>query len=159
MVGIFEIFLQVFQVIGFWVNYAVNIHQSPTSNSQWLIPFGFQPLPGTGLALAMLTQPESPRWLIKSGKTSRATEILSKIRNLPQDHSYIQEEVQSVECQLENQNQGTSGQTRGFIGMCRELAAPGLRNRLLLGMSFMMLQNLVRLRSTFPPLFPFINHG
>ncbi|KAM5517500.1 MFS quinate transporter [Fusarium oxysporum f. sp. phaseoli] len=143
MVGIFEIFLQVFQVIGFWMNYAVNIHQSPTSNSQWLIPFGFQLLPGTALALAMLTQPESPRWLIKSGKMSRAREILSKIRNLPQDHPYIQEEVQSVECQLENETRGTLGQTRACIGMCRELAAPGVRNRLLLGMSFMMLQNLV----------------
>ncbi|KAJ9427781.1 hypothetical protein FOXG_04622 [Fusarium oxysporum f. sp. lycopersici 4287] len=143
MVGIFEIFLQVFQVVGFWMNYAVNIHQSPTSNSQWLIPFGFQLLPGTALALAMLTQPESPRWLIKSGKTSRAREILSNIRNLPQDHPYIQDEVQSVECQLENETRGTLGQTRGFIGMCRELAAPGVRNRLLLGMSFMMLQNLV----------------
>ncbi|KAL7765089.1 hypothetical protein ACKLNR_003005 [Fusarium oxysporum f. sp. zingiberi] len=143
MVGIFEIFLQVFQVIGFWMNYAVNIHQSSTSNSQWLIPFGFQLLPGTALALAMLTQPESPRWLIKAGKTSRARKILSKIRNLPQDHPYIQEEVQSVECQLENETRGTLGQTRGFIGMCRELAAPGVRNRLLLGMSFMMLQNLV----------------
>ncbi|KAK2685262.1 hypothetical protein QWA68_015642 [Fusarium oxysporum] len=143
MVGIFEIFLQMFQVIGFWMNYAVNIHQSPTSNSQWLIPFGFQLLPGTALALAMLTQPESPRWLIKSGKTSRARKILSEIRNLPQDHPYIQEEVHSVECQLENEARGTSGQTRGFIGICRELAAPGVRNRLLLGMSFMMLQNLV----------------
>ncbi|ENH66730.1 Quinate permease [Fusarium oxysporum f. sp. cubense race 1] len=143
MVGIFEIFLQVFQVIGFWMNYAVNIHQSSTSNSQWLIPFGFQLLPGTVLALAMLTKPESPRWLIKAGKTSRARKILSKIRNLPQDHPYIQEEVQSVECQLENETRGTLGQTRGFIGLCRELAAPGVRNRLLLGMSFMMLQNLV----------------
>ncbi|KAG5782214.1 hypothetical protein H9Q73_004142 [Fusarium xylarioides] len=146
MVGIFEIFLQVFQVIGFWMNYAVNIHQSPASNSQWLIPFGFQLLPGTALALAMLTQPESPRWLIKSGKTSRAREILSKIRNLPQDHPYIQEEVQSVDCQLENETRGTLGQTRGCIGICRELAAPGVRNRLLLGMSFMMLQNLMKLQ-------------
>jgi hypothetical protein len=102
------------------MNYAVNIHQSPTSNSQWLIPFGFQLLPGTGLALAMLTQPENPRWLIKTGKASRAREILSSIWNLPQDHPYIQEEVQSVECQLENETRGTSGRTRGFIGICHE---------------------------------------
>lgn len=34
LIGIFEIFLQFFQIIGFWVNYGVNIHIPGTSDAQ-----------------------------------------------------------------------------------------------------------------------------
>lgn len=143
MIGIFEIFLQAFQVIGFWINYAVNIHRPATSDSQWLIPFGFQLMPGTALVLAMLTQPESPRWLVKAGKVSRARSVLAKIRNLSEDHPYVAWEMQAVEGQLEHEMQGRSGQTRGVVATLREMAAPGNRSRLFLGVSIMLLQNLV----------------
>lgn len=144
MIGIFEIFLQIFQVIGFWINYAVNIYQSPTSDAQWLIPFGFQLVPGTALAVCMLTQPESPRWLVKAGKTSKARVVLAQIRNVPEDHEYISWEISTVESQLEHEIQGRFGQTRGVAATFKEMIAPGNRNRLFLGISIMLLQNLVR---------------
>jgi MFS family permease len=38
LVGIFEMVLQVSQIIGFWVNYGVNEHISASSDAQWRAP-------------------------------------------------------------------------------------------------------------------------
>lgn len=35
MIGVFEIFLQTFQIFGFWVNYGVNIHIAADDDAQW----------------------------------------------------------------------------------------------------------------------------
>lgn len=144
MIGIFEVFLQVFQVIGFWVNYAVNIHQSATSDSQWLIPFAFQLVPGTALVLTMLTQPESPRWLVKAGKMSQARTVLAHIRNVTENHPYITWELQTVESQLEHEMHGRSSKTGGLVATLNEMVAPRNRTRIFLDIAIMLLQNLVR---------------
>jgi MFS family permease len=34
LIGLFECCLQLTQVVGFWVNYGVNAHVSPTSSAQ-----------------------------------------------------------------------------------------------------------------------------
>lgn len=143
LIGIFEVLLQGFQVIGFWVNYAVNIHQSPNGDAQWLIPFAFQLVPGTALAVAMLTQPESPRWLIAAGKESEALKVLCRIRNLPVTDQYLNWEIQTISAQLEVEMQNRSGKTVGLKGILRELKVPRNLHRLLLGMAIMLLQNLV----------------
>lgn len=105
-------------------------------------------MPGTLLALAMLTQPESPRWLIKAGKLSKARAILSKIRNLPEEHPYLRWEVQSIEAQLAHEMQGRLGANKGLAGIMRETMAPENRNRLFLGVIMMFIQNLVSLWPT-----------
>ncbi|CAG9990367.1 unnamed protein product [Clonostachys byssicola] len=142
LIGIFEVFLQVFQVIGFWINYAVNIHE-PTTDRQWHIPFAFQLVPGSLLVIAMITQPESPRWLIKAGRVHQASQVLSRIRQLPETHEYLAWEVQSIESQLEREGQTHTGALANVKAMIREMKAPGNRVRILLGVAIMFLQNLV----------------
>ena len=60
LIGMFECMLQLFLVIGFWINYGVQQNLSST-NTQWRITFGFQLVPAFLLIVAMLFQPESPR--------------------------------------------------------------------------------------------------
>lgn len=91
----------------------------------------------------MLIQPESPRWLLRAGRKSDALKVLSRIRKLPDGHPYLAWEVQTVEDQLEHELQNRSGQSLGLLGVLRELKISANRTRLLLGMTIMILQNLV----------------
>lgn len=139
LVGLFEVVLQFALVIGFWVNYGVNQHIPKTSSAQWQIPFGLQFIFGTLLVLLMLLQPESPRWLMKAGRTDQALEVLSHIRNMPADDEYIQWEMDTIREQLQREDeQGANG---SLVKKLVETFKAGNRNRLFMGMALMMLQN------------------
>ncbi|EKD18019.1 uncharacterized protein L3040_004558 [Drepanopeziza brunnea f. sp. 'multigermtubi'] len=140
LIGIFEIFLQFSLVIGFWVNYGVNENVSPTLDRQWHIPFAIQFVPGTLLIIAMFFQPESPRWLLQAGRDEEAIKNLIRIRNLPADDAYLLWEVETCKEQL--QLEYDSGAHESFMKKLKAVFAPGIRNRLAIGMSLMMLQNL-----------------
>jgi MFS family permease len=140
MIGLFEIMLQCWLVIGFWVSYGVNKHIPATSDAQWRVPFGLQLVPGFMLTLFMTFQPESPRWLMKAGRMEEATETLMRIRQLPADHEYLVWEMDMVKQQLEHETQLTS--SRNLWTTIKEAFMTENRSRLLIGMALMMLQNL-----------------
>ncbi|KAI0880240.1 general substrate transporter [Annulohypoxylon maeteangense] len=140
LVGIFETSVQFSQIIGFWINYGVNENISSTSDTQWRIPFALQLAPGTLLIVLMLLQPESPRWLIKTGDTDKAIRVLGQIRCLTQDDGYIAWEVGAIKQQLHDESE--LGATRPLGAKLKEILQRGNRIRLILGMSIMMLQNL-----------------
>ena len=158
LVGLFECFLQIFQVIGksileinkgldfnpnsgFWMNYGVSLHVPKTLDKQWQIPFGFQLLPSSLLVILMLWQPESPRWLVKAGKSDKARQNLSRLRKLPTDHEYISWEINTAQRQIETEN--SLGANRSVWAKVKQaFTLPGNRQRLLTGMALMLLQNL-----------------
>ncbi|KAI0165432.1 general substrate transporter [Hypoxylon sp. FL1284] len=140
LVGIIEIDLSFSQIVGFWVNYGVNQNISGSSDAQWRLPFALQLAPGTLLVAFMLLQPESPRWLIKTGKIDNAIEGLCKIRHLPPDDDYISWEVGAVKEQLNHESE--LGANRTFRGKLKEMLQRGNRKRIILGMALMLLQNL-----------------
>lgn len=139
LVGLFEVVLQFALVVGFWVNYGVNENISDTSKTQWLIPFGLQFAPGTLLIILMFLQPESPRWLLKAGRDDAAAAVLSRIRQLPADDSYIIWELETVKEQL--QREFDLGAHQSLPKKLKETFAAGNRSRLFMGMALMMLQN------------------
>ncbi|KAM0337995.1 hypothetical protein ACHAPU_011472 [Fusarium lateritium] len=140
LIGIFEIFLQFSHIIGFWVNYGVNIHISPTSDAQWHIPFGLQLTPGTLLVICMFFQPESPRWLLNAGRTDQARKVLHRLRQLPVDHPYLDWEIDTVLHQIEEEK--AMGADKGFLAKLREAVGPTNRRRLLLGIALMFIQKM-----------------
>lgn len=83
---------------------------------------------------------ETPRWLFKVGREEEATRNLSWIRNLPVSHNYVQEEIQATRAQLDRETAVV--RNHGFMGQVKELGKPGVRNRLGVGMTIMMFQNL-----------------
>lgn len=140
LIGVFEILLQFSQVVGFWVNYGVNENIPKTSESQWLIPFALQLVPRSLLVILMFFQPESPRWLLKANRAEQAIKNLIRIRKLPESDNYIMWEVETIREQLERENE--LGADKSFFQKLKEAFATGNRNRLIIGMSLMMLQNL-----------------
>jgi sugar porter (SP) family MFS transporter len=100
LVGIYELGWQVGGLVGFWINYGVNLHVAPT-HSQWLIPFAVQLVPAGLLLIGAFWIKESPRWLIAKGKREEGIANLCWIRNLPRDDIYIVEEIAFVDEEVE----------------------------------------------------------
>jgi MFS family permease len=136
LIGLFEIVLQLSQIIGFWVNYGVNQNISGERDSQWRIPFGLQFIPGTLLVILMSRQPESPRWLARKSRFSDTRKVLAKLRRLPEDHEYLNWEVNAIRQQIEAED------APSLMAKLREIFTTNVRKRLLIAMALMMLQNL-----------------
>lgn len=140
LVSFFEIFLQAFTILGFWVNYGTKRNIADTQEAQWQIPFALQLIPGTLLAVMMWFQPESPRWLLIKGKETEAKASLSKIRNLPEEHEYIDYEVMACMTSLSHEASLQGGQP-SFWRQLKESCGKENRRRLLLGIFLMFAQN------------------
>lgn len=140
LVGVFEIMLQVALVFGFWVNYGVNKNVSAATDKQWHITVALQFVPAGLLILCMLPMIESPRWLVSKGKPDRATKALSWVRNLPEDHPWIQKEIATIENAVEGEI-ASSGMSRSWKQIGKELFSKGVRNRVIISFSMMIFQN------------------
>jgi MFS family permease len=71
-----------------WVNYGASKNMAPTE-AQWRLPFGMQILPGVLFLLAMLFQPESPRWLTEQGRLEQAERALTYINRTSSDSTVV----------------------------------------------------------------------
>lgn len=81
---------------------------------------------------------ESPRWLIKVGKHEKAAKNLSQLRNLPEDHPYVQSELIDINDQLNREREATMGTS--WLGPLRELVTiPANRYRLMLSIMSQLL--------------------
>lgn len=61
---------------------------APTE-AQWRLPFGMQILPGVLFLLALLFQPESPRWLTEQGHLEQAERALTYINRTSADSTVV----------------------------------------------------------------------
>lgn len=85
-------------MIAFWINFGVTLHT--TGNAVWQIPLAMQCLPPTLLFVSMLFLNESPRWLARTDQWEKSTRVLSHVRNLPESHAYVQQELVEMHRQL-----------------------------------------------------------
>lgn len=141
LVGIFEIMLQVALVFGFWINYGVEKNIPRTSDRQWHIPVAVQFVPAGLLLISMPFIIESPRWLVSKNRVSQAEKALCWVRNLPAEHEYIKAEMEEIQASITHELE-VSGGRRTTIQIFRELRAPGIRNRVIICVLLMLLQNL-----------------
>lgn len=137
LTGFFESFYQTGAVIGFWINYGI-VHNVDTSKSiAWRIPMAVQLIPAGLLALMIPVLKESPTWLLKKGREEEAYAVYSYLRNLPEDHPYIAEDVHFVKTEIAKERAALGGRQNASFGeiikgAMREAALPGMRNRFLL---------------------------
>lgn len=139
LIGIFEIMLQSFLVVGFWVNYGVN-ENWVSDDKQWRFTFGFQLVPSALLIISMLFQPESPRWLCERGRIDDARKVLSRIRNVPLEHPYLTYEIERIQAQLEGELQITNG-SHSLMSKIKVIGEASNWRRLVYGVALMWFQN------------------
>lgn len=104
LVGLYELAWQLGGLVGFWINYGVNETMAP-SHSQWIIPFAVQLIPAGMLVIGAVFVKESPRWLFSRGRREQAIKNLCWLRQLPEDHVYMQEEIRYIDAAIEHQAQ------------------------------------------------------
>jgi hypothetical protein len=100
-----------------------------------------QGVPAVFLGIGMLISNESPRWLAKTGQWDRAAVTLSRVRNLPAAHGYVQTELREMRVQLEFENRLVGGS--GFWDLQREMwMIRGNRHRVLVSVGLMVCQQM-----------------
>jgi len=130
LVGIYEISVQTGTCIGFWICYGVSKNMT-VSRGQWMTPFAVQLIPGGLFILGMFLIPESPRWTARFRTREAALDTLARLRNLPIDHPYLQEEMSQIMNVVDEEQ--ILHADRNMLHEIRELAAPGNRKRVFIG--------------------------
>lgn len=92
--------MQLFNVTGimlsYFVNYGIEINMAGENPAKWRIPFALQMLPGAILLAGIVTQNESPRWLVEKNRHADAQHALSHVRGRPQDDPEVLRELQEI---------------------------------------------------------------
>ncbi|CAH6721453.1 hexose transporter Hxt15p [[Candida] jaroonii] len=102
IISFYEISWRIGDLTGFWINYGVDSHISP-SRKQWLIPFAIQMIPSAMFLMGSFLMKESPRWLYSVGKDERALKNLLWFRKLTPDNEYIIFEVNQIKQSIDYQ--------------------------------------------------------
>jgi SP family galactose:H+ symporter-like MFS transporter len=108
-------------LVAFLVDYAL------ISSADWRLMFGLAAIPAVLLFVGMLTQAESPVWLVTHGRIADARKVLTRVRS--EDHD--------VEAELEE----ISSLTNDRVSY-RELLEPGVRKLVVIGVLLAVFQQI-----------------
>jgi hypothetical protein len=124
--------------LAFWINYGCSLHIK--GKAQYIIPLALQALPAVILFIGMIFANESLRFLaMKSPEKAHA--VLSKLRDLPMDHPYVQNEMEGILLQLEEER-ALSANASAFTFFKEAFTVKSYRRRCFLCVTLMMWSNL-----------------
>lgn len=104
-------------LLGYFTNYGV-VRNIPANGTQYRIPLALNFIFAGLLFLGSFLCVESPRWLLKKGRTEEGTKALCWLRQMPADHPYLAQELNGVTEQIHEEREATSA---GFIGAVKAL--------------------------------------
>lgn len=137
--------------LAFWINYGVSRWSNvpKTDNLQWQLSLGFvyfaslkhgdkadpdfsiQLIPGFLMVCLLPFVTETPRALIARGQRERGLKNMMKVRNLPEDHPYVQQEYKEVCAQVDAEQEVSVG--RNYLLVVKDIAfVPSNRRRFFL---------------------------
>ena len=108
-------------LVAFLVDYALS------SNGAWRLMFGLAAIPAVLLFVGMLTQAESPVWLVTHGRIGDARKVLTRVRS--RDHD--------IEGEIEDIHSLTNDKVS-----YRELLQPGIRKLVVIGVLLAVFQQI-----------------
>lgn len=125
-------------MLGYFANWGTSLHISNNTSKQWIDATIMHIIFAGIIFIMSFFALESPRWLAQVGKDEEARLNMSKLRNLPSDHPYVQAELIDIYDQIERERESTLGS--GFFGPIKELfLLPSNRYRILLGLGCQLL--------------------
>lgn len=137
--------------LAFWVNYGVSRWKDVriTANYQWQLALGcvskfsgssqqvlmsissIQLIPGFFMCCMLPFVTETPRALIARGKRDQGLKNMIKMRKLPEEHPYLQQEYKEVCAQVDAEQEASAG--RNYILVIKDVAfVPSNRRRFFL---------------------------
>jgi SP family sugar:H+ symporter-like MFS transporter len=90
-------------MLSFFINYGINQNIPGNPSRKWRIPFLLQMFPGLILFFGLLTQNESPRWLVEKSRMEDALHALSHVRGKSPDDPAVQQELEEIVVDFRNQ--------------------------------------------------------
>ncbi|KAK4507766.1 hypothetical protein PRZ48_001501 [Zasmidium cellare] len=125
-------------MLGYFASWGCSIHISNSSQMQWVIPNLLHIYFAAIIFATSFFAIESPRWLVKIGQNEKAASNLSRLRNLPSDHWYVQSELLDIHEQLDREREATQG--AHWTGVLKELVTSSAnRYRLMLSVMSQLL--------------------
>lgn len=139
LTAFYQLFIVTGVMLSFWINYGCLLHVK--APAVYIIPLSFQALPAVCLVFGMMLAPESPRWCARKDDWERATNVLVKLRMLPEDSEYVQNEIQEMATQLEAERRLTGDATA--MALFKEMVhIPGNRKRAIISVVLMICQQM-----------------
>ncbi|KAK4150244.1 putative sugar transporter protein [Chaetomidium leptoderma] len=135
----YQLFIVSGVMISFWINYGALQHFS--GKATYAVPLALQALPALLLVIFMFMVPESPRWTATQDDWESTTKILVRLRNLPAEHPYVQNELQEMGQQLANEKRLIGdASTKALL---KEMwTIPGNRKRAIISVMLMIWQQM-----------------
>ncbi|KAJ4358318.1 uncharacterized protein N0V89_002900 [Didymosphaeria variabile] len=119
--------------LAFWINYGVSKWKNVkvTDYTQWQLSLGIQLIPGFFMVCMLWWVLETPRALIARGKRDDGLKNLMRLRKLPEDHPYLQQEYMEVCAQVDQEQEVAAG--RNYMLVIKDIAfVPSNRRRFFL---------------------------
>ncbi|KAI1431123.1 MFS sugar transporter-like protein [Xylaria sp. CBS 124048] len=139
LTGMYQLFIVTGSLVAFWTNFGANLHLK--GSTQYIVPLAVQGIPAVLLFGLMLICNESPRYLARKDRWDDAKQVLTKLRQLPADHPYLQEEFQEIVDQLEGERRLMGDAS--FWALQKEMwLVKTNRNRAILSILLMLFQQL-----------------
>ncbi|KAG9104649.1 hypothetical protein FRC06_000413 [Ceratobasidium sp. 370] len=93
-------------MLSFWTNYGLQSNMKPETNPWiWRTAFILQMLPGIIMTVGMVTQPESPRYLVQRGNIEEAARSLGRLRGRPADDPAVRGVLAEIIADFEGKHQ------------------------------------------------------
>ncbi|KAG6007593.1 hypothetical protein E4U21_005791 [Claviceps maximensis] len=106
-------------VLAYFTNYGAKVHIADSSHNQWLVPSSLHIIMAGIIFVLMFAQSESPRFLVKQGKSTEATRVMARLRKQPADSEYIVREIYTIQAALDHELEATS--SIGWAGKIKEM--------------------------------------
>lgn len=106
-------------VLAYFTNYGAQVHIANTSHNQWLVPSSLHVIMAGIIFILMFAQSESPRFLVKQGKSDEATEVMARLRQQPAEGEYVVREISAIQAALDHELEATRGV--GWAGKLKEM--------------------------------------
>ena len=106
-------------VLAYFTNYGAKVHIADSSHNQWLVPSSLHIIMGGIIFVLMFAQSESPRFLVKQGKSQEATHVMAQLRQQPAESEYVVREIYAIQAALDHELEAT--RSIGLAGKLREM--------------------------------------
>ncbi|KAE8354614.1 general substrate transporter [Aspergillus coremiiformis] len=127
-------------VLAYFTNYGCQVNLGDNTHKRWEVPTSLHIIFAGLIFILSFTQYESPRYLIKKGNYEAALKNLSRIRQLPEDHEYVVQEITAIRQSHDAEMEATMG--AGPLGVIKEafLVPSNLYRLYLAGMAQLLSQ-------------------
>lgn len=113
-----ELTIVIGSIAAYWVTYGT---KDMAGDASFRLPFGLQMVPATLLGVGIHLFPYSPRWLIMADRHEDSLQALSKLRQLPADHTSVRKEWQGIIAEVGMQRDICKRKHSGAGGVKMEL--------------------------------------